>query len=237
MNINEGVLIALVAVLIIIVVMQGRSAAGASAKSPEKFSGDAHIVPDGGVISPDTASLTNTPYAVLQAQDGAIRGARHDAYNQDHAYLYADLAKNYRNWATTPRDIEEAQRAAWFEATSAGDNAYYNIDALQKGTAGAETVEHHTPGPAINYQDTLVDLVADPRMRVQQANWYSEVAPKSQTSLKVDTIDEAAAISNQRGHGIYAFRFPAPSQHNPLFITDQDAESYGVNTTRFAFGG
>ena len=96
---------------------------------------------------------------------------------------------------------------------------------------------HHTPTPAINYQDTLVDLVADRRMKAQHANWHSEVVPKSQTSLKVDTMDEAAAVSNYNGHGMYAFRFGAPTQHNPLFVTDQDAESYAVNSTAFTFGG
>ena len=51
------------------------------------------------------------------------------------------------------------------------------------------------------------------------------------------TMDEAAAVSNYNGHGLYSFRFVAPSQHNPLFITDQDASSYGVQTTKFTFGG
>ena len=176
-----------------------------------------------------------SPYTPIQMQDGALRGARHDAYNQDHAFLSADLAKNYRSWAAAPKDLEEAQRAAWFEAVSNGNNSYYNSEV--GGDQSAELMQHHTPGPSINYQDTLVDLVADPRMRAQQDNWYSEVAPKSQTAMKVDTIDEAAAVSNYRGHGMYAFRFVAPSQHNPLFVTDQDAESYGVQSTKFTFGG
>lgn len=225
MNLYEGALVALVAVLVAAVVWQ-QARSGGSAAAAETFSAAA---------AAPAASSAMSPYAALHAQDGALRGARHDAYNQDHAYLRADLAKNYRNWATTPKDLEEAQRAAWFEATANGHNAYYNAE--KGGDPSAELTQHHTPGPAINYQDALVDLVADPRMRAQQANWYSEVAPKSQVSLKVDTIDEAAAVSAQRGHGLYAFRFPAPSQHNPLFITDQDSGNYGVQTTKFTFGG
>ncbi len=187
-------------------------------------------------FSTDPTETVLSPYTAIDAQDSALRGTRHDgAGDQDHAYLSADLAKNYRAWASTPRDLEEAQRAAWFESTTQGTNS--SFDPATAGNVGAEAMLHHTPGPSINYQETLVDLVADPRMKAQQANWYSEVAPKSQTSMKVDTIDEAAAISNARGHGIYAFRFPAPSQHNPLFVTDQSAEDYGVQTTRFAFGG
>lgn len=230
MSSNEAILIALLVVLVLVVVFQGsgwrRCPAGCRC---------ARCRPADKAHFESATSSVMSPYTPISMQDGAIRGARHDAYNQDHAYLSADLAKNYRSWAASPRDLEEAQRAAWFEAVSAGNNAYYNPE-LGADT-GSDVSQHHTPGPAINYQDTLVDLVADPRMRAQQANWYSEVAPKSQTSMKVDTIDEAAAISAQNGWGIYAFRFPAPSQHNPLFITDQDAESFGVQTTRFSFGG
>lgn len=240
MKSNEAVLIALLVVLILVVAFQGRGmrmgrGMGGCPRGctcprcrgrPEGFAGG-----DGSVAT----SKVMSPYTPIQAQDGALRGARHDAYNQDHAYLTADLAKNYRAWSTAPSDLEEAQRAAWFEAVSNGDNAYYNSEL--GGNAGSELIQHHTPGPSINYQDTLVDLVADPRMRAQQDNWYSEVAPKSQTSMKVDTIDEAAAVSNYNGWGLYSFRFDAPSQHNPLFITDQDAESYGVQSTKFTFGG
>lgn len=219
------ILLAVTLVLVILVIWQQRrkSAGGDTpAPAPETFDS-----------SPTETVMS--PYTPIDFQDNALRGARHDAYNQDHAYMAADLAKNYRAWASTPRDLEEAQRAAWFESTSMGSSSFHNPEV--GGDKGAELSAHHTPGPSINYQDALVDLVADPRMKAQHANWHAEVAPKSQTSMKVDTIDEAAAISSQRGHGIYAFRFPAPSQHNPLFITDQGAESYGVNTTRFAFGG
>lgn len=232
MQSNEAILIVLLVVLIVVVAFQGRGfGRGGHDGCPSGCGCPRH----GSFTSSAASSSMQSPYTPLHMQDGAIRGARHDAYNQDHAYLSADLAKNYRSWAAAPRDLEEAQRAAWFEAVSNGNNAYHNTEA--GGNSASELVQHHTPGPSINYQDTLVDLVADPRMRAQQANWYSEVAPKSQAAMKVDTIDEAAAISNQGGHGLYAFRFPAPSQHNPMFITDQDAESFGVQTTKFSFGG
>jgi hypothetical protein len=232
MQSNEAILIVLLVVLIVVVAFQGRgfgrggydgcpSGCGCPRCKKGSFTSSMPAPASSSVVSPYTPT----------------RGARHDAYNQDHAYLSADLAKNYRSWAAAPRDLEEAQRAAWFEAVSNGNNSYYNTEA--GGNSASELIQHHTPGPAINYQDTLVDLVADPRMRAQQANWHSEVAPKSQTAIKVDTLDEAAAISNQRGHGLYAYRFPAPSNnnHNPLFITEQDAESFGVHTTKFTFGG
>ena len=49
--------------------------------------------------------------------------------------------------------------------------------------------------------------------------------------------DEAAAVANFHGHGIYAFRFCAPAQHNPLFITDQDPADYALEATEFRVGG
>ena len=220
MQSNEAILIVLLVVLIVVVACQGRGFGRGGHDGCPSGCG-CHRCKKSTFASSMPASATSSvmsPYTPIHMQDRSIRGARHDAYNQDHAYLSADLAKNYRSWAAAPRDLEEAQRAAWFEAVSNGNNSYYNTEA--GGNSASELVEHHTPGPSINYQDTLVDLVADPRMRAQQANWYSEVAPKSQTAMKVDTIDEAAAVSNQRGHGLYTFRFPGPSQHNPLFITD-----------------
>ncbi|GFR88345.1 hypothetical protein ElyMa_002515200 [Elysia marginata] len=136
--------------------------------------------------------------------------------------------------AAAPRDLEEAQRAAWFEAVSNGDNANYNTEV--GGDTVSELVQHHTPGPSINYQDTLIDIVAGARMREQHADWYKEVAPKSQTAMKVDTLDEASTVASHGGHGLYAFRFSAPSQDNPLFITDQDDTSFKKQSTKFSFG-
>ena len=237
MKSNEAILIVLLVVLIVVVTFQGCGFGQGGYDGCPSGCGCPRCMKGSFTSSMPAAASSSvmSPYTPINMQDGAIRGVRHDAYNQDHAYISADLAKNYRSWTAAPRDLEEAQRAAWFEAVSNGNNSYHNTEA--GGNSASELIQHHTPGPSINYQDTLVDLVADPRMRAQQANWYSEVAPKSQTAMKVDTIDEAAAVSTQRGHGLYAFRFPAPTQHNPLFITDQDVESFGVQTTKFTFGG
>jgi hypothetical protein len=130
--------------------------------------------------------------------------------------------------------LEEAQRAAWFETVSNGHNAQYNPE--KGGSPGSELVHHFTPAPAINYQDALIDFVANPRMRTQQTNWYNEVAPKSQTAMRVDSLDEAAAMASHAGHGLYAYRFPAPRQNNPLFVTEQDSGSYSPHRTKFRFG-
>lgn len=240
---NEAILIVLLVVLVIVVFVRGGGGGGGDSGCGCGGHGGCghggHGCHGGhGGHQKDTFAPSSTvmsPYTPIRMQDGAARGARHDAYDQDHAYMSADLGSNYRAWAAEPRDLEKAQQASWFETVSNGENSYYNSES--GGNAADELMQHHTPGPSINYQDTLVDLVASPRMRAQQADWHKEVAPKSQTAMRVDTIDEAAAISTQGGHGLYAFRFPAASQHNPLFITDQDAESYGAHTTKFTFGG
>jgi len=217
---NEAILVVLLAVLIVMVAFQGHSFGRRHASG----------CPAGCGCTRCRKGASSDLYTPPHMQDGAIRGARHDVYHQDHA----NPADSYQSRAAAPRDLEEAQRAAWFEAVSNGHNAHYDPEA--GGNTSSELVAHHTPGPSINYQDVLVDLVADPRMRAQQANWHSEVAPKSQTSMRVDTIDEAAAMSALSRHGLYSFRLAAPSQHNPLFVTDQDAESYGVHATGFRFG-
>ena len=80
-------------------------------------------------------------------------------------------------------------------------------------------------------------MVATPDMRRQHESWHAEVAPKSQTSLVVDDMDEAAAISSFNGVGINAFQFSAPKQSNALFLTDQNAESYAKNATRVGWSG
>lgn len=159
----------------------------------------------------------------------AMRGMRHDGYNQPHPVKNADLAKNYNCWSATPDDLTQAQRNAWFEITSNGENSQFNPECPDT---------QHMSGSSLNYQDALVDLVADPRMRQQHSNWSNEVAPKSQTAMRVDDMDEASAMSSYNGHGLYTFRHAAPCQSdNKLFVTEEDPESFAKHTTKFTFGG
>jgi hypothetical protein len=244
MLVTEGILLVLVTLLLVVVIYQG-GGLGKGALLPvpgktcaEGFAGGAppdslalgpHLPPE-APLSGEEIPLTSPPWvagetAPISPFPPPPVGA--EGYGLDSGYGAADLAKNFRNWAASPRDIEEAQRAAWFEATAKEDPPPFYTN--QGGIVA--------PSPALNYQDTLVDLIADPRMRAQQANWYSEVAPKSQTSMKVDTIDEAAAVSAFRGWGIYSFRFGAPAQHNPLFITSEGPEDFALEATEFRVGG
>jgi hypothetical protein len=212
---NEGILIALLIVLVVGVALQkgGLDACPhdctCSRCSKGKFT--------------SLAVGTHPELAAIQARDAALREKRHDP---------SVRAPDEPPKAAPPKSLEEAQRAAWFEAVSSDGD--YNT-----GTGGGVAMaldSNDSSGPTINYQDALIDLVADERMRAQQANWHSEVAPKSHTALVVDDLEEAAAISAYNGQGLYAFRFGAPSQHNNLFVTEQDAESYAKHATNFSFG-
>lgn len=132
------------------------------------------------------------------------------------------------------QSLADAQREAWYQMTANGGNG--DFDPSKGGSPGAELEQFHKPAPGINYQDALIDSVADGRMRAQQKNWYSEVGPKSQTSMAVDTMDEAATMSAVPRQGITAFRFNAPTQNNPLFVTDQDKSQYARQATNFFIG-
>ena len=146
------------------------------------------------------------------------------------------LPKQFRQWSVTPPSVAESERAAWFEATA---DPPTSLSATND--RGSPATEHFGPaggasgpiGESLDYNQALTDLVADPRLLAQHSNWVNEVLPKSQVSMKVDTIDEAAAISAYRGHGIYAFRFNAPAQNNPLFVTDEGPADYHKESTPF----
>jgi len=214
MKSNEAILIVLIILLVIVVLGQGR----------------------GGGSKNRFATKGETPYTALDRQAGAITGVRNDGYNQEHPYVRADLAKNYRSWAAKPHDIAEAQRAAWYEATRPGSNSNA-YDPTIAWDAGKDMANYHAPGPSINYQDALIDLVADERTRRNHEQWVSEVAPFSQTSMKVDDMDEAVAMAQPRV-GLSSFRFHGgPTQNNPLFVTELDAEQLASQGKRFDFNG
>lgn len=125
------------------------------------------------------------------------------------------------------RDLEAAQLRAW-EAAPPGEPWAPEDGGEQYRRATSQ----------MDYQSALTDLVADERMRANHAAWTAEVAPKSHMGLKVDTIDEAAAMSSYNGWGINAFRMAAPAQRpDALFVTEMDGPSMARNATSFRLGG
>ena len=92
--------------------------------------------------------------------------------------------------------------------------------------------------PPFDYNHSLVDLVATEGMKKQHSAWADEVGPKSQTAMKVDSIDEASTLSAYNGYGINAFRMASPPQNNPLMVTEHGPEDYAAQRTRpYSFNG
>ncbi len=81
--------------------------------APVQVAGGSHPLTSGPVIP-----MPHPPWLDDVAPPPPAPPVGVDSYGLDHGYGVEDLAKNYRNWAATPKTIEEAQRAAWFEATS-----------------------------------------------------------------------------------------------------------------------
>ena len=127
------------------------------------------------------------------------------------------------------RALEASQYNAWAAATPSDGWAPESV-----GCKGELDMMNRT-APPIDYQTALTDMVVDRRMLDNHNSWTSEIAPKSQTALKVDTIDEAAAMSIPRV-GLNSFRMSAPQQHNPLFVTELDAPSLAKHATRYRLG-
>jgi hypothetical protein len=227
---NETLLLAVVVILVLVLAYQNRSILEGE---KEGFGGPILPGTDIYAAGPEVTS----PFVPIRYQNDLYRRIKMDGNDPNQAEFAADLAKNYQYWATTPRDLEDQQRTAWFEAISAatGQGAA-SYDPAQNYDASSSTAAYHAPGASMNYQDALTDLVANPRMRAAHQNWWSEVAPFSQTSMKVDTIDEAATMSAVPRQGLYSFRLSAPTQHNPMMLTDQDPMSYARQATGFCFG-
>jgi hypothetical protein len=228
---NESSLLALVVILVIVVIYQNRGTLG----EKSGFYNGA-VLKHTGAYSAEPG--VTTPYVPLHHYNSLYRQSKIDGNDPRQSAAVGNMAKNYAYWATKPRDIEEQQRNAWFEAVSGSDHSGpASFDPSKQNDPAGATSEYHEPGPSLNYQEALIDLVADSRMRAAHDNWHGEVAPFSQTSMKVDTMDEAATMSAVPRHGLYAFRLAAPAVHNPQQLTDQDGISYAQQHTGFSFGG
>jgi hypothetical protein len=137
----------------------------------------------------------------------------------------------------TPEELHRAERAAWFSKRDSR-RAHFDTERMM-GVEGLISQDHET-APEINWQDGLVDLVADRRMRENQAKWNEEMQPFSSTWLKVDTIDEAAVHGlggPGNAVGLYAFSRGGPQVHNPWQLTEVGPDDFSAMRTTFRFNG
>jgi hypothetical protein len=106
-------------------------------------------------------------------------------------------------------ELEDATRNSWMETTDSSNNSQ-------------------------NYhQSRMTDQVADSRMKTQHRKWVSEVAPKSQTAMAVDNMDEASALSTWNGHGLRTYSMRAPKRiGDPMYILE-GTDDFDSQRTRF----
>lgn len=178
--------------------------------------------------SKETLVATNeqSPYTALDNQNEIYRKLR-----MDPKYAAEIRPQDINFWSTTPGDINSAMSQAWCPADPHDDN-HERAESFVKGRDMAEK-NHGDSGTGIDYQNTLIDLVATPKMREEHAAFCGEIMGKSRTQLRVDTIDEAAALSTYNGHGIKTFSMDGPSQHNPTSVPEESRESYAKINTKY----
>jgi hypothetical protein len=176
------------------------------------------------------------PRAVLGKQLSSLEGVRHDAYNQPHVRSHPSrLAAHHQSGAaTSPENIAEAERELWFAATESANTGGFDTFAGQN--AASDTMQYHESAPGIDYSEYITDLVVDDRTKDNHKKWAKEMQPWSGTTMKVDDMDEALAMSTHRV-GIGAFALRAPVQYNPTQLTEIDGHLNQQHTTPFRFTG
>ncbi len=234
MQSNEAILIVLLVILIVVVAFQARW--GGSGGCPPgcncpKCKGKSTFAPGG----PEAAAAAIRTEA--NQRIAARTGFRNDGFNQPHHLDVSDMAEYYRRGShITPEALEEAQRAAWY--TSLPQGASRDFDVTKSFYPGDDHMQYHQGGTAMDYGEHLTNLALDQRTHENHRRWVEEVLPWSQTSLKVDDLDEAVYMSTRNGHGITTFRNDTPAQGpNTLFITEADPYLFAAHSKTFRFSG
>lgn len=235
---NDGVLLALLTLLVVFVAARCGSGGLWPAKPCD------HPAPDAEAFTPVRAGMPRgsnadphhdyeggdyNPYTVLNKQLSSIRGMKHDAYNQPPLWRQPrGLDRYHRSGANIkPEQIAAAERAAWF-----GQGSRPEFDPETTHSTSAAT-EHTDSGAGMNYGDYIADLVVDPRTRENHAKWVQEMKPWGGGPLIVDTADE---IQETTQHFVGLRRVQAVAQYNPLQLTERDTYTFASNP-KFNFRG
>jgi hypothetical protein len=226
MKTNDAIAVALLVLLVLLVAYHG----GGWAK---RWGGGWAKKWGGGWAKKGGGGFTHNPYATLDRQLDAIRGQRHDGYNQPPQWRQPrGLDRHHRAGARLqPEDIAEAERELWHAAAEADRTAEFNAELSQD--AQTDTMQYHTAQPNINYSGYITDLVVDPRTRDNHRRWAEEMKPWSGTAMMVDDLNEAMEASTD----FVGLRRPqAITQFNPLQLTERDTHTFSSNA-RFNFKG
>jgi len=224
MKSNDAVLVALLVVLVIIVAFQFGGG--------KKKQGDCDGFTAGGAsVHQKFPGGTYNPYTVLNKQLDVIRGYRNDGHNQPPFFRHPRGLDAYHRAGARlrPEQIAEAEREQWFAATETDNSGSFNTELAQDPTS--DTMQYHTPSPALDYDSFITDLVVDPRTRDNHRRWVEEMKPWSGTAMKVDDLDMENYIDFQ------GLRRPqAVVQYNPLQLTEIDTYDLAKNK-KFNFRG
>lgn len=224
---DHTIIIALLIVLVVIIAWQG---SGWMSKRNGGNGGGACGAKSGGSETFTNPWLTNDKqFAAVQGNPDGPKILR------DKRWLIPQLAR--ANASATPEELHKAERAAWFSARDAGKRATFDTERMYN--TEDLTMQEHETEPQINWQDSLIDLVADKRIRENQRKWNAEVQPWNTTWLKVDDIDEASVFGlggPGNAQGLYTFSRGGVNVHNPMFLTDVGPTEFSVMKP-FRFNG
>ena len=217
MKSNDAILVSLLVLLVIIVAYQGCN------WTKDRNDSRGGYEPRGGCDG--FRSRDYSPRAVLGKQLSSLEGVRNPSR----------LAAHHKSGAaTSPEKIAEAEREMWLAATESANTGGFDTFAGQN--TASDTTQYHEAGPGIAYNEYITDLVLDDRTKENHTKWANEMKPWSATTMKVDNMDEALAMSTHRV-GIGAFALNAPVQYNPTQLTEIDGNLNQEHTTPFRFSG
>lgn len=155
---------------------------------------------------------------------------------RSHRNLIPAMART--SASATPEQLHKAERAAWFKARDQSQRSGFDTERMMD--TSDLTMQEHDSSPAINWQDALVDLVADKRVRENQAKWEAEMQPFNTTWLKVDDMDEASVFGlggPGNAQGLYTFSRGGVNVDNPMFLTDVGPDEFSQMKSAFRFNG
>jgi hypothetical protein len=218
MRSDHAIIIALIVVLIAIVAYQGNgwmSKSGCGNGDAGKY--DTYAA----AKAPAQRERYQNPYTTLEKMQRTVQGSPDGPkLLKDHRNLIPNMARS--SASATPEQLYKAERASWFAARDARKSAGWDPE---KGTEIGDQIQHeHATEPGLDWQDSLIDLIADPRLRENQRKWNAEMDPFNSTWLKVDDSDEITmyGLGIPRQGIAYAMGSAPPPVYNPFFLTELD---------------
>lgn len=217
----EGITIALLAVLVIIVLHQAHK---------KKNDGRVENLVAAPGPSDMWARASSAPYTSIQNSIGLVRG-NPDAKDILMQGRPAMNAYTRSSADVRPEDMMAAERASWVQAAEQDRTAPYNTEKMTD--MAQDTMQHFEAAPALDYQTMITDLVVDPRTKMNHNEWVNEMQGWSgTTTMKVDNFEPELYLTWQ------GLRMPQAGvgQFNPLQLTEVDDTDLAKNKP-FRFNG